>query len=302
MYQPPQHTNMAQAIRFIINPISGAGRGRQLPPLIEQHLDHQRYQPEVCFTNARGHATQLATEAVAQDIPYVVAVGGDGTVNEVARALVHSQTTLGIIPQGSGNGFARHLGITPNKPLLALETINRCNAQPVDYGTLNGHPFFCTAGVGFDAVMGDRFVRLQKRGFVSYLRTVLQCYFGYKAERYTIQLDDGQTIEKEAFLITLANAAQWGYGIRIAPKAEVHDGQLDITLAARFPLWRTLGMALRLLCGRIDSSRYVSSLRTRHITISRKAQGVAHVDGEPFDMQPLLEAECHHQALHVLMP
>lgn len=293
---------MAETIRFIINPISGSGRGRQLPPLIEQHLDRQRYKPEVCITNARGHATQLAQEAIAQGIPYVVAVGGDGTVNEVARALAHSPTTLGIVPQGSGNGFARHLGIPPNKPLLALETINRCNVQHVDYGTLNGHPFFCTAGVGFDAEMGDRFVRLQKRGFVSYLLTVLQCYFGYKTEHYTIQLDNGQTIEREAFLITIANAAQWGYGIRIAPNAEVHDGLLEITLAERFPLWRTPGMALRLLCGRINSSRYVSNLRTRHIVINRTTHGVAHVDGEPFDMESRIEAQCHQQALRVLMP
>lgn len=293
---------MSAPIRFIINPISGAGRGKKLPVLIEQHIDKQRYSAEICLTNARGHATQLAREAVAQGIPYVVAAGGDGTVNEVANALTLSNTTLGIIPNGSGNGFARHLGLPPSNHKRAIEIINLGQAQLVDYGTLNGHPFFCTAGVGFDAVMGDRFVRLQKRGFISYLRTVLQCYFGYKPEHYSLQLDDNQTIETNALLITIANAAQWGYGIRIAPNADVHDGLLDITVAHAFPLWRTPGLALKLLTGRLGNSRYISCLRATRVSITRNAQAMAHVDGEPMEMPAQIEAQCHRQSLRVLLP
>lgn len=292
---------MVEPILFIINPISGKGRGAELPQLIERCLDRSRYAPQVTLTKGRGHATDLAREAVAHGLPYVVAVGGDGTVNEVARALVGTPTALGVVPNGSGNGFARHLGIATGSPHRALQQLNAAHVEAVDYGTLNGHPFLCTAGAGFDAVMGDRFVRLPRRGLTSYVRAVVGGYWGYKPVWCQLHLDGGQVVEGELFLLAVANAAQWGYGVRIAPDADVRDGLLDITMVARFPKWRTLGMALRLFAGRIGSSRYVTTLRTKAIRVVRSAPDVVHVDGEPFAMEAVLEAVCHRGGLRVLL-
>lgn len=293
---------MEEPILFIINPISGSGRGAELAQLIESRIDRRRYSPQIALTTARGHATELAREAVAQGLPYVVAVGGDGTVNEVGRALVGSPTALGIVPHGSGNGFARHLGLPTGSPQRAIEMLNSAHVEAVDYGTLNGRPFLCTAGTGFDAVMGDRFVHLPRRGFAAYAHAVIAGYWGYRPLRCRLQLDDGRELEQEVFLLALANAAQWGYGVRIAPEANVSDGLLDITMVARFPKWRTLGMALRLFAGRIGSSRYVTTLRARRVRIARPVPDAVHVDGEPFDMEAMLEAECHPGALRVLIP
>ena len=165
--------NGKKRITFIVNPISGTQRKDHLPALIDELLDHDRFDSEVLFTEYRGHAAELTHQCVADGIDVVVAVGGDGTVNEVARSLVHTQTALGIIPCGSGNGLARHLCI-PLDVRKALDIINNCQIETFDYGVINGLPFFCTCGMGFDAFISLKFAESGKRGPITYVENVLR--------------------------------------------------------------------------------------------------------------------------------
>ncbi|MDE6000674.1 MAG: acylglycerol kinase family protein, partial [Bacteroidaceae bacterium] len=157
-----------KTIQFIVNPISGTSGKRFVIKLIEEYLDKSRYNDyTIVQTRWVGHATELAKEAARQGVDVVCAIGGDGTVNEVAGGLVHTQTALAIIPSGSGNGLARHLRI-PTDPLSAIKIINRGLVHTMDYGVVNGRPFFCTCGVGFDAFISQRFAESGKRGPVAY--------------------------------------------------------------------------------------------------------------------------------------
>ena len=159
-------------IKFIVNPISGTKNKDEMPTLIEQTIDKSKFDYQVCFTEYAGHAAEMARQCVNDGIDICVAVGGDGTVNEVARSLVHSQTALGIIPCGSGNGLGRHLCL-PLDAKKAMEIINHAQIELFDYGLINGMPFFCTCGMGFDAFISLKFAEAGKRGPITYVENVL---------------------------------------------------------------------------------------------------------------------------------
>ena len=188
-----------QHILFIINPISGTSNKDEIPQLISKHLDQERFSHEVRFTEYAGHAAEIARQSAEAGIDIVVAVGGDGTINEVARSLVHTQTALGIIPCGSGNGLARHLCI-PMDTVKAIELINQCQIESFDYGVINGLPFFCTCGMGFDAFISLKFAEAGKRGPITYVENVLKEGLKYQPETYEI-VDENGTVYHKAFLI-----------------------------------------------------------------------------------------------------
>ena len=212
-------------IIFIVNPVSGTSGKNFVLKLIEDYLDKTAYDHEVMKTEHVGHATELARQASEKGVNIVCAIGGDGTVNEVATGLVHTQTALAIIPSGSGNGLARHLRI-PTDPLSAIKIINRGLTQPMDYGIVNGRPFFCTCGVGFDAFISQRFAESGKRGPVSYIENVLNSSLNYHPETYELDIvnnREGEEVHQiyKAFLISLANASQYGNNAYSAPSASV---------------------------------------------------------------------------------
>ena len=219
-------------IAFIINPISGSketqSAKRKLPKLIMQLLDSEQWLPNIAYTEYAGHATELARQYARMGFDAVVAVGGDGTVNEVARGLRDTQTAMGILPMGSGNGFARHLNI-PIRVNKAIEMINHSEPISVDYGLANGRLFVSTCGTGFDALIADHFAGSSKRGFATYLQNILKDAFSYSPQTYHI-VGDGLDVTHKAFLITFANANQWGYEALIAPKASIQDGKMDIMM------------------------------------------------------------------------
>lgn len=158
---------------FIINPISGAASKARIPEAIEAYLDHDQYEYRIVETKYAGHAATIARDASVEGVDVVVAIGGDGTVNEVARGIVHSNTALGIIPCGSGNGLARHL-LLPLNVRKCIEIINRYEVHDLDYGIINEYPFFCTCGVGFDAFVSQKFAEAGKRGPITYLQKYLR--------------------------------------------------------------------------------------------------------------------------------
>ena len=213
-------------IIFIVNPRSGTHDKSDIPRVIEQTIDKAKFDYRVQFTEYAGHAAEIARRCVASDVNIVVAVGGDGTVNEVARSLVHTETALGIVPCGSGNGLARHLCI-PMDIRKAIAIINRCNIEALDYGVINSLPFFCTCGMGFDAFISLKFAEAGKRGPVTYMENVLREGLKYKPEVYEVT-DETKATRHKAFLIACANASQYGNNAYIAPKATMTDGLMDV--------------------------------------------------------------------------
>ena len=290
-------------IAFIINPVSGEQETqkekRKLPKLIMQTLDAEQWLPNIAFTEYAGHASELAYQYARMGFDAVVAVGGDGTVNEVARGLKNSQTALGIIPMGSGNGFARHLNI-PIKPQKAIEMINHSEPISVDYGLANGRLFVSTCGTGFDAVVADHFAGSNKRGFATYFQNVLKEVFSYQPQTYHL-VGDGIDLTHKAFLITFANANQWGYEALIAPKASVQDGKMDIMLMSSHAILGSASLALRLFAGSIDDSHFMDTLRAKEITLERENQAPFHIDGDPVEMEKDIHIKIVPDGLRVLV-
>jgi len=272
--------NMKSKIAFIINPFSGTGKKEDIPALIKQELDATVFEPEIVYTDQRGHGTKLAKEFVDKDFQIIVAVGGDGTVNEVGQSLLHSNAALGIVPIGSGNGLARHLGI-PMNIRKAIRQLNHSEPISMDYGIVNGRPFFCTCGTGFDAYVSTEFAKGKKRGVMSYIEKIITGYFSYKSQNYHL-LGDGIDLNSKAFVITFANASQWGNNAYIAPQASVQDGKLDISIMSSFPIIAIPTLALQLFAKTIDKDLFMTTLRSKKITLMREDSGPFHYDGEPY--------------------
>ena len=298
-------------IAFIINPISGnketQNAKKKLPKLIMQTLDTDQWLPNIVFTEYAGHATELAFQYARMGFDAVVAVGGDGTVNEVAKGLVKGyglpgtgyRTALGIIPMGSGNGFARHLNI-PIRPQKAIEMINHSEPISVDYGLANGKLFVSTCGTGFDALIADHFAGSNKRGFATYLQNVLRDAFSYRPQTYRI-VGKGWEVTHKAFLITFANANQWGYEALIAPKASVQDGKMDIMMMSSNALLGSASLALRLFAGSIDDSHFMDTLRAKEVTLIREEAAPFHIDGDPVEMEKDIHIRIVEDGLRVLV-
>lgn len=286
-------------IAFIVNPISGIKAKNRVTKLIRELLDPQLFSPTVVVTEYAGHATQLAQQFALEGYYAVIAVGGDGTVNEVANGLVGTNTALGIVPNGSGNGFARHLDIS-TRMNRAIEMLNSSEVISVDYGMVNDKKFFSTCGVGFDALVAVQFNEGKSRGLKTYVQNTLQSLFNYKPETYRI-LGEDIDVTTEAFLITFANAGQWGYDAYIAPKASVQDGLMDIAIVNKFPLSAAPKLALNLFTHNIDENFYMNTVRSKAITLVRENAGAIHIDGDPFEMPAELTIKIVEDGLKVLV-
>ena len=219
---------MKKKIAFIMNPNSGTTSKAGIPGLIERRLDKEKFDYIIMNTQYAGHATELAGKAVEDNFDIVVAVGGDGTVNETGRALVHTNTAMGIIPSGSGNGMARHL-MLPMEAGKAIDIINECEIHTLDYGLINDMPFFCTCGMGFDAFISKKFAEAGKRGLMTYMENVLKEGLKYQPETYEIEDENGKKMYK-AFLVSVANASQYGNNAYIAPQSSMSDVFLDVII------------------------------------------------------------------------
>ena len=288
---------MKEKILFVINPVSGNKSKEFITELIEQKFDEINYETKVIFTQYAGEATQIVKQYFNKGYKKVVAVGGDGTVNEVASAIVDTDAVLGIVPLGSGNGLARHLKI-PLKPQKALDLIKKGNHIKIDYGKINDRKFFCTTGVGFDAHIGHVFSKLEGRGFSSYLKATVSEFRRYQPKRYEISMN-GTTIIRDAFLITFANASQYGNNAHIAPKADIQDGKLEVAIMRSFPLATAPGVGVRLFLKNIDKSVYLETYQCKSIIVKRKSPDVIHFDGEPGETGEVLNINVVPKGLNV---
>jgi len=266
-------------IVFIVNPISGTQNKQYILKLLPEVLNQSLFEWHVAETEYAGHATLLAKNYAAEHYDAIIAIGGDGTVNEVARSLVHTEATLGIIPCGSGNGLARHLHI-PMDPRGAINVINRFAIQAVDYGKINDIPFFCTCGVGFDAFVSSKFATAGKRGLLSYLENTLREGLKYKPDTYDIEIE-GETKRYKAFLIACANASQYGNNAFIAPQASMSDGLMDVTIMEPFTMMEAPQIAIQLFNKTLLQNSRIKTLRCKNLHIHREHTGVIHYDGDP---------------------
>lgn len=287
-------------ISFIINPISGTENKDTIPGLIDKYIDTETNAIKVHFTEYAGHAYELAKECAAQSYDIVVAVGGDGTVNEVARALTHTATALGIIPCGSGNGLARHL-MLPIDIVGALKVIAQGVIHDLDYGIINDHPFFCTCGMGFDAFISKKFAEAGKRGKITYLENVLKEGLKYEPETYELTLDGEETEPHKAFLVSIANASQYGNDAYIAPQASMSDGFLDVVILEPFDILEAPQVGIDLMNKTINKSSKIKCFKAKNIQIHRSKPGVIHFDGDPVDAEADIQIDLMHQGIKMVV-
>jgi len=288
-----------KTISFIINPISGTRKKDSWPEIIHRNMDPSRYDIRIFFTERKGHASELAHRQIEDDVQYIVAVGGDGTVNEVAGAVRNTPAVMGIVPCGSGNGLARHLRI-PLKITDALKLINKASVIDIDYGIVNDKPFFCTFGAGFDAHISHAFAMSKKRGFRTYVSKIVKAFFTYRSGKYKLKID-GNKFKTRAFAVTIANSAQFGNNAYISPHADITDGKLDVCIVHPFPKFKALFLALKLFRKSIHKSSYYRMIRGKRIIIKRKHEGDVHLDGDPYTMGKKLKIKIVPQGLKVLV-
>lgn len=289
-----------QKLAYIVNPISGTANKRAIVEYAQQTTDSLKVDLTIHYTTAAGNATEMAAYYASQGFDTVVAVGGDGTINEVAKGLLHTNTVMGIVPTGSGNGLARHLHI-PLHHQKAVDLINTGKVIKIDHGVLNDKVFMCTAGVGFDAHIGSEFAVAGKRGFLTYAQLSAQEYFKYRPQNYRITVE-GKTFIRRALLITFANASQWGNNAYIAPKADLSDGILDMVILSPFPLIKIPLMGLRMFTKRIDQSRHIEVFRIKEAVVERDCEGCIHFDGEPGFMDKQLNVSIVPNSLNIIVP
>lgn len=286
-------------ICFIVNPISGTTGKKNIVGLIPKYFNEPDFMAEIKYTERPGHATELAAVAAGEGYDIVVAVGGDGTVNEVARSLVHTPAALGIIPCGSGNGLARHLAI-PTNVVKAMKILQEATIQTLDYGRLNEHFFFCTCGVGFDAFVSDKFARSGKRGFLSYMENTLVEGVRYQPEEYELEVD-GERQQFKAFLIACGNASQYGNNAYITPQASMADGLIDVTVMEPFGLVSAPHILLQMFSKSLNENDHIHSFRCKHLKILREKAGVVHYDGDPVMMDGDLDISIVEKGINMVV-
>lgn len=278
---------------FLINRRSGTRRHGDLPAIIDEHcpFDHV-----IRLCERIEDLDDMIAGALADRFDLFYAVGGDGTVHEIAKRLIGRPAALGIVPIGSGNGFARHIGL----PMAVEHSLRACGKGrilTIDTASVNGIAFLGTMGVGLDAWIAAEFANRGTRGLRTYLRVGAAGLFSYRPETYDIEVD-GRPLQRSAVLIAIANASQYGNNARIAPAASLQDGILDVAIVGR----RSIGAAIRLFTGTIDRAAGVTTLRGKHIEIRRAAAGPAHLDGEPVMLPANLIVDVVPRSLNILVP
>jgi len=292
------HGFAKQHILFIVNPISQGIRDINIEQAIKSNLDGRRFTYEIAYTQKAGHATEIAHEAISKSVDIVAAVGGDGTVNEVGKALINSDVAMAIIPIGSGNGLARHLQL-PLEVDEAIRAINRANVGVIDTAEVNGKPFLGVAGIGFDAHVAEAFAHFEKRGFSSYCQVAFQEYGMYKSQIYVIDID-GKRFKKKAFILSFANSSQYGNNFTIAPMAKLGDGYLDLVIIDEMPFYRLPEMVFKFLTGQFENSNHYESFKFKELVVEKESDIQAHIDGEPMKFGRAIRVKIVPRSLKIM--
>lgn len=289
-----------QHLVFVINQKSGVDRRKSVQQAIDKRLDLNRFTYEIVHTEYAKHGTDIAREAAAKKAYAVVAVGGDGSVNDITAGLWGSDTALGIVPKGSGNGMARTLGI-PRNTEQAIDIINKGNLTKIDIGFANDVPFISNAGVAFDVLISHEFAKSTRRGFAIYSWLVTKHLWMYKENDWTIKID-GNEVKEKAFIISIANGKQFGYNFQIAPEASWTDGLFDIVVIRKFPKMLGGQLVLKAMNGSITQSKYVQHYRGKEVVISHPSLNMMQLDGDARPCEHTVRFHLEQCAQKVIVP
>ena len=283
---------------FIINPVSGTGRQKNIETVIKENLDHDLFDYSVRYTEHIHHGTELAREAADQGYDCVVAVGGDGSVNDVAQGLKDTGVHMGIIPCGSGNGLARTLKI-PLRPALAVKALNKLQSQTIDSIVINDRYLSVNAaGVGFDAHIARLLKAAKKRGFQAYASLFFREYASYENSNYRLTID-GRTLYRKAWFIAIANGRQYGYNLSVAPKAQIADGLLDITIIDKVPIEHIAITAPMAFMNLLDHSQHAEMFRAKEVHLEGNLDKWVNIDGEGENIGKELHFVVHPQSVKI---
>ncbi len=289
-------------ILFIINPHSGVGKQKTAEKEIYRSLNKQRFIPEIIYTEYAGHAIEIAAKAAENKFDAVVAIGGDGSLNEVVNGVISSKTNnnivIGLIPTGSGNGFARHLKI-PLTMQKSIEVINNYNVKTIDTISLNGRPYASIAGIGFDSLIAEEMRKVKTRGFQAYFEIVIKHYFLYKPQTYKFVVD-GVEMEREALFVCFANSNQFGFNTAVAPSAELDDGLMDVCVVRKIPITYLPFTGQLLYTKNFEKSKYVEIFKAKKATVFNNECGLVNLDGESINMGSVLEFEVQPKSLKII--
>ncbi len=288
---------MKKRIRFVINPISGVGKKNTLPRLIQQNLDHSKYSYDIVYTKHRGHACSISEMAANEKIDILCIVGGDGSVNEAASSLINNSTALAILPAGSGNGIARHLGL-PMKLVDAISRLNEGHIIKIDTLKINNKTAIGVSGFGFDALIANKFDKFHARGLMSYARLVLKEWKNYKG--IVVQINEKKDFSN-LLICTIANTSQFGNNFYVSPQSKVTDGKFEVVLVNRPKFFGLLQLFTLSLFKKVEQSKYVQSFTAQSIQI-KVDNNLGHIDGDPVKYNDtLIHIECVPHSLNVLI-
>lgn len=288
-------------IIFIINPISGNKKQKNIVRYIDLYLNKENFDYKIFYSEYQKHMIKITTDAIANGSNIIIVVGGDGSVNEVMQNLIGTNIILGIIPTGSGNGLARYLNI-PLNIKKAIRLINNFTIQKIDTGNINKHFFINAAGLGFDVVIAQKFSQFNKRGFWTYVMIVLKSYFSYREKEYLLKLNHIKKIRTKALLICFANSNQYGNEFRIAPKAKINDGLIDVCIINKIPIW-VLPITLFLIYfNRIEKSRYYKHFQANDVYIESVNKQLLNLDGEYVQVNKKLKLTMYPSSIKIICP
>ena len=290
---------LKKKILFIINPISGGLNKTLFPKLIGKYLNLNIFDVQIIYSEYHGHAKEIALQGLENNFEIIVAVGGDGTINEIASVLESSGKIMGIIPCGSGNGLARTLKI-PLKNIPAIKKLNQLNTTKIDVGVINNRKFFNMAGIGFDAHISAIFAESKTRGFSGYLKSTAKEIRNYNSQKYHIEVN-GELINEQAFMLSIANSSQYGNNAHISPFATMNDGKLDLCIIKPFPIYSFPKLVYRMFAKTSNLSRFVKIIQGSNFRIKREKPAPIHLDGEPLIMDEVLDISIKHLALELVI-
>ncbi len=286
-------------IAFIINPVSGTNNKSNISKKISDFFINKNFEIDTITTKRPGDATRFAGQFVREHFDAVIAVGGDGTVNEVVNGIFGSRIALGIIPSGSGNGFARHIKIPLNLE-KSLKTIEEFITTDVDVMNINNNISVNVSGIGFDALVAKKFHNSTTRGLKTYIKIIFSEFINYKNRNYSIIID-GKEIQRNAFLISFANSSQFGNNAYISPEASIKDGKIDLCILKRFSFLGALSLGIKLMTKTIHKSKYIEIIRAKEIDIEQN-DDFCHLDGDFINSGNSLNIKIIPGAINMIIP
>jgi len=285
-------------IKFIVNPISGTGKQKNIERYVNQYLEKNKFDYNISYTEKKEHAKEICKLAIKEKYNIIIAVGGDGTVNEIASELIDTDITLGVIPCGSGNGFAYHIGMNKNID-KAVKQINNSDTQIIDSCTANGDKFINVSGIGFDAHIANLLSGLKQRGFWNYIKLIFK-ELNYNSRKYTLEYNS-EVREINAFLISFANATQYGNNFKISPNSDLSDGKIDFVIVKDMKRWQVPQFLLKIARGKIQQSEHVEIIQTKEMKILSDDK-IIHLDGEVKKINKNVIVKCNPKSLKILVP